>query len=135
MSKSVLGKWLKKDVKIRKKEHFPRIGFDLEFEALTWSEQKQLIKEHTVKLKKGKERFEEDAYTAAIIARSLVSADGEPLDLNNPETLQENGFTSTEDAVNKLFSVGEIKKANEIIKEISGFNEEDEEEEVEELKN
>lgn len=135
MSKAVLGKWLKKDVKQRKKVYFPRIEMELEFEALTWKEQKQLVKEHTVKLKKGKEKFEEDAHQAGMIAKSLVSADGEPLDLTSQETLKENGFTSVEDAVNQLFSVGEIQKISEIIREISNMSEEEEEEEIEELKN
>lgn len=134
MSKTVLGRWLQKDVKQRKKEYFPRIGMELEFEALTWKEQKQLLKEHTIKLKKGKERFEDDAYNAHMIAKALVSADGEPLDLTNYETLKENGFTSVEDAVDQLFSIGEIQKISNIIREISNMDE-DEEEEIEELKN
>lgn len=135
MSKSVIGRWKQKDTRRTHKEHFKRLGFELEFEGLVYSEYQNLLKEHTVVLKGGKTKFEEDEFTTALIARTLRKADGEEIDLTKKETLDEFGVSTVQQALDVMFTMGEINRIGSIVSDLSGINEKDEHKEIDELKN
>ncbi|KIL79595.1 phage tail assembly chaperone [Bacillus badius] len=135
MSQAILGEWLQKDVRKRKKEYLPRVGKEIELASLTWDEQKMLTKEHTVVLGGGKTKFNQEEYTTAWMAAHIVAIDGQPINLRDKKTLKENGLKDTNEAISRMFTIAEINRVLEIINEISGASEEEEVEKVEELKN
>jgi|GEM_PF-4868495 len=136
MSKAVIGKWLQKDVRQTHTEHFDRLGFDIEFEGLLYSEYKNLIKEHTVTLKGGVTKFEEDEFTNTLIARTIKKADGEEIDLMKKETLEEFGVDSIGAALDLMFNIGELKRVGDIAQELAGLKDSKaEKKEIEDLKN
>lgn len=135
MSKAVIGKWKQKDTRQKHTEHFERLGFDVEFEGLLNSEYHSLIKEHTVTLKGGVTKFEEEEFNDAFIAKILKKADGDEIDLTDKATLEEFGVSTIKEALDIMFTFGEINRINEIAKDLSGINVKKEHKEIEELKN
>lgn len=128
MSNEILAKWLSVDKVRTEKVKFSRTGLELEVRSLGWEESKQLSKPHTIKLKDGKTKFNNEDYVIDLIAASLVT-----FDLNDAATLKQIGAESKVAAVDKLFNAGEVKHLTDVIYGL--LDEDDSEEEIEDLKN
>lgn len=135
MSKKVFGKWLQRNTRKTHTEYFEDIGIEVKFEGLLYSEFKNLIKDHTVVLKGGQTKFEDEEFETDLIARTIKEADGEPIDLTSKADLEEIGAQNTKEALDMLFTLGEIQRVAQIAKDLAGLDEKEEKKEIEELKN
>lgn len=137
MNKTALAKWAQHDVKKRGELIIKRDQDEmvLELEGLDWTTTRNLLKTNTVGLKGGVEKKDDDGFMVDMIAKTVKKMDGEPFDLYDKETLEVIGVKTTEQAINKLFTIGEIGKLITLSRELSGDTDEAEKEEIDELKN
>lgn len=105
--------------KPRKKVNMKRFGVDFELIAIGGKEINQVREEATFSTKKGKE-LDEELFNALIIQKGCVSPDWRAKELTNK-------FGDPASAIQGILLAGEMARLSSEILDLSGFNDEDEE--------
>lgn len=122
---------LASDLNIEKNVHIKRLGVDFIIKALTDETLEEAREEATHFVGKGaKQKKEVDT---KMLGGLLISKACVEPDFNNAELIKAKGAKDAADVVTKTLLPGEIEKLQTAILELSGF--EDDEEEIEEVKN